>query len=489
MLVVGLYTSRVVLAALGIDDYGINNAVGGVVSMFSFINAALVGVSQRYITFALGKGEEGGLRKIFSTCLTMHIVIAVVVLILAEVVGLWLLFNKLVIPEGRMQAAFIVFQASMVSTLIVMVSAPFNGAIIAHEKMGAFAYISLYEAFAKLGVAFVISSVHSDALIVYAILMVLVQASVRACYQIYCRRHFNECRYNFSADGKLLKEMLSFGGWNLFGNMASVAMNQGVSILLNIFFGPAVNAARGLTTQVEGCVNGFVSNFQTALNPQIIKTYSAGNRQRMHSLVFASGRYSFFLLLLIGLPLILEIEPLLELWLKEVPDHTAAFVRLALIVNLMNTPSGAVNISSQATGKVRRVQCIVGTIIMMVVPLTYFVLKLFPVPELAYSVIFIIILCAQFVRLFLVSGQIDMSVSEYALQVFWPIAKVAVPSALAGIGIYWLFPDKDLISFLVVCAVSIIAVLASTYFLGMGREERRFINEKIYGIVSRRNNI
>ena len=489
LLIVGLYTSRVVLAALGSEDYGINNVVGGVVSMFSFINAALVGVSQRFLSFSLGKGDNKKLGEVFSTCMVMHIIIAAITVFLAETIGLWLLFNKMVIPESRMNAAFIVFQASMINTFIVMISAPFSGAIIAHEKMKAFAYISLFEAFCKLGVAFIISSAHKDSLILYAILMVLVQISVRICYQIYCRKNFSECRYGLHhTDKALLKEMLGFGGWNLFGNMASVAMNQGVSIILNIFFGPAVNAARGLASQVEGCVSGFVGNFQTALNPQIIKSYSSSDRQRMHSLVYASGRYSFFLLLLVCLPLILEIEPILELWLEDVPDHTANFVRMVLVINLMNAPSGSINISSQATGNVRKVQCIVGSIIIMVIPFSYLALKSIPVPEIVFSIIFIILLCAQITRLLIVSKQINMRISEYVRFVYWPILKVAVPSTLTGIGIYMLFPEQKLTSFLIVCTVTVAGVLASAFLVGMNRNEREFIKEKIHGIFPGRNN-
>jgi len=480
MMLVGFYTSRVVLATLGIDDSGIYNVVGGVVSMFAFLNSAMVGVSQRYITFALGQNDSDRLGKTFNTCVTMHLVIAGIVLVFAEVIGLWLLNHKLVIPADRMNAAFWVFQASMVSTFVMMISVPYNGAIIAHEKMDAFAYISLLEAFAKLGIVFIVAAAKNlDSLIFYAFLLLAVQVCIRFTYQIYCRTHFKECRYRFFSDKGQFKEMLSFGGWNLFGSLASVAMNQGVNILLNMFFGPAVNAARMTSTQVENTVNGFVTNFQTAMNPQIIKTYASNDRDRMHTLVCASGRYSFFLLLLIALPLMLEIEPLLDIWLKVVPDHTANFLRLIMVINLFNTPSGAINISNQATGRVRNVQTIVGSIFLLVIPLAYLALKVSDTPESVYLVMFLIVMTAQAVRLGIVSKQIGMKISDYARKVYWPMLKTGIPASAIGIGIYLLFPEKSLLHFLIVCAVTTIGTVASVYLLGIGKDERSTVVEKV----------
>ena len=305
IMVVSLFTSRVVLNTLGVEDYGIYNVVGGIVAMFGFLNASMSSSTQRYIAYALGKNDYGNLRKIFSTCFLTHLLIAFVVLVLIETVGIWLLYNKMVIPTDRMNAAFWVFQFSSISAVVAIIGVPFNSDIIAHEKKSAVAYITILEVVLKLVIVYMLSIGNIDKLILYAALILVVQISIVFFYQIYCLKHFEESRIKFIWDGSLFKEIFGFAGWNMWGCLAHILYTQGLNILLNMFFGPAVNAARGVATEVQGAVQQFSSNFQMALNPQITKTYAANDMKSMHTLIYRSSKFTFFLLFVIGFGCIL----------------------------------------------------------------------------------------------------------------------------------------------------------------------------------------
>ena len=296
VMVVSLYTSRVVLNTLGVSDYGIYNVVGGVVTMFGFINSSMTSATQRYITFALGKGDMTQLQKVFCTALQIHVFISVLIIVLGETVGLWFMYTQMQIPESRMDAAFWVLQCSIISTAIMIISVPYNADIIAHEKMSAFAYISILEVVLKLAVVFLLLVFSYDKLILYAFLILMVQLLIRFCYSYYCNRHFEESKYHHVWDKTLFKEMTGFAGWSMFGNLSGVLFGQGLNMLLNVFFGPVVNAARAVSVQVQGAIQQFVGNFQMALNPQITKTYATGKMDDMHKLMYRSARFSFYLL-------------------------------------------------------------------------------------------------------------------------------------------------------------------------------------------------
>lgn len=295
-LLVSLYTSRVILQTLGVEDYGVYNVVGGMISMFTFLNGGMSSATSRYITFEIGKGNMEQLKKVFSTALQIHAIIALLIVLLGETLGLWLLMNELVIPNGRMGAAMWVYQCSIISSVVGIMSVPYNADIIAHEKMSAFAYISVLEIILKLLIVYLLLVLPFDKLKVYAILVLLVGLLIRYIYTRYCYKHFEESNYIHRLDKSLLMEMLSFASWSFWGNLAAVLYTQGLNMMLNIFFGPIVNAARGIATQVQGVIQQFVGNFQMALNPQITKTYAAGELQQMHSLMFRSARFSFMLL-------------------------------------------------------------------------------------------------------------------------------------------------------------------------------------------------
>lgn len=475
---VSLYTSRVVLSTLGIDDYGIYNVVGGFIGMFAFLNGAMAGCTQRFITIAIGKGDEQNLKKVFSTCVITHGMIALIVFILAETIGLWFVLEKLVIPETRMTAAMVVYQCSIVSTMVMIMSFPYNADIIAHEKMSAFAYISIFEAFANLGVVYLLYIGLFDKLAFYAVLLLIVKVSFIVVYRIYCKRHFVESVFRWLFDKRLLKEMLSFTGWNLWGGIAGTLMGQGINVLLNIFFGPTVNAARGIAVQVQSAVQMFATNFQTALNPQMMKSYATGELQAMYMLLFRSAKFTFMLLLCLMLPLILEIDTVLGLWLKEVPKYTNIFVCLMLCISMVDAVSNPFMTASAATGKVKVYQSVVGGILLMIVPLAYIPLKLGAEPYSVFIVHLTIAIIAFITRIFIIRKLIDLSIKEYLMNAILPCLKVALPSIFISLAIKMSLPN-ELVYSIIVGVITLIMVPITSCLFGLTENERQFVLSKI----------
>lgn len=478
LMAVSLYTSRVVLSTLGVNDYGIYNVVGGFVGMFAFLNGAMSGCTQRFITIALGKRDEQNLRKVFSTCVITHGVIALLIFIVAETIGLWFVIEKLVIPADRMIAAMVVYQCSIVTTMIMIMSFPYNADIIAHERMSAFAYISIYEAFANLGIVYLLRICSIDRLVLYAILMLLIKASVIIIYRIYCKRQFKETVFHWIFDKSLLKEIVSFTGWNLWGGMAGTLMGQGINVLLNLFFGPAVNAARGLAVQVQSAVQLFATNFQTALNPQMMKTYAAGDLESMHMLLFRSAKFTFMLLLCLMLPLILEIDTVLRLWIKEVPEYTNTFVCLMLCIAMVDAVSNPFMTASAATGKVKIYQSVVGGILLSIVPIAYVALKLGAEPYMVFAVHLFVAVFAFVARLTIVKNLISLSVHMYIITVILPCLFVVTPSVIFALGVKYIFPQGLVYAFTVIL-LSFLSVVSFSFLFGLTRNERKFILSKI----------
>ena len=425
MMVVSLYTSRVILNTLGVVDYGINNVVGGVIAMLGFLTASLGAASSRYITYDLGKGDMAVMKKTFGNILSIHFILAGIVLIIGETIGLWFMSTQLQIPSDRMTAAMWVYQFSIFSSILAVISVPYNATIIAHEKMSAFAYISIVDAVLKLLIVYLLVIIPYDKLIVYAILFFCIQAFDRIVYGIYCSRHFEETRTRFSYDGKLFKEIFAFAGWTMNGNLAYMGYTQGLNILLNIFFGPAVNAARGIAVQVQSVCQQFCTNFQMALNPQLTKSYAQGNIDDMHRLLIKSSKLSFYILFFIVLPLILEAEFVLKIWLGMVPEHTVTFLRLILVVGLLYTLSNPIIVSVHATGKLKKFQIIEGSMLLSIVPIAYILLKFFGIqPEYVFVVHIIVELFTQYARLRIVLPMISMPLYDYVRSVIIPILKV-----------------------------------------------------------------
>ena len=477
MMAVSLFTSRVILNTLGVEDYGIYNVVGGVVAMFGFINGSMSSATQRYITFALGKGDEKRLQTVFSTTLQIHTLIAAIIVILGETIGLWFLYNKMQIPADRMDAAFWVLQCSIISTVIMIVSVPYNADIIAHEKMSAFAYISVLEVVLKLAIVYMLVVFSVDKLILYAFLILAIQVLIRFCYSIYCNRHFKETKYIHVWDKPLFKEMTGFAGWSIFGNLSAVIFTQGLNMLLNVFFGPVVNAARAVAVQVQSAIQQFVGNFQMALNPQITKTYAQGKMEEMHTLMFRSARFSFLMLFFISLPVLLETEFLLTLWLKTVPSKAVIFTQIMICISLIYTIANPCVIANQATGKVKVYQMVVGGILLTILPISYIVLKL---GAPAYSV-FIVHFCvesvAQFSRMYMLRKLINLPIRQYLLRIYLPIMATVAVSIILPVMIHMQL-ENGWLRFIAVGCTSVVSVGLSAFFIGFTEYERQFFIDK-----------
>ena len=485
LLVVSLFTSRVVLATLGVEDYGLYNVVGGIVVMFTFINKAMGNSTSRFITFALGKGDKDELKNVVGVSFLIHWVIAGIILLLAETVGLWFLYNKMIIPDERMTAAFWVYQFSVISCMVSIISVPFNSMIIAHEKMGAFAFISILDAVLKLLIVYLIQISPFDKLVFYAALILGVGILDRIIYQVYCYRHFEEARGIKYKKTGLVKQMTSFAVWAMVGNLAYVGYTQGLNILLNMFFGPAVNAARGVAVQVQGIINEFVTNFQTAVNPQITKSYAADEKGRVRDLLFLSSKFSFFLLLLLSLPVFLEAPKILGLWLVEVPEHTVSFIRLLILIMLAQSLHNPVSMIKSATGNIRVYQLVIGGILLSIVPISYVALKMGAHSEAVFAVHLFVQVIAQTIAVLMVRKDIGLSFGYYLKNVILNVSIVTLISCLIPVLLYLQLPDT-ITNMIVVIVVSLLSAGVVIILLGLTKHERSFLFERVAKIVKKK---
>ncbi len=484
IMAVSLYTSRVVLNALGVEDYGIYNVVGSVVTMFAFLNGALVTSTQRYLTFGLGKGDIEQLKRVFTASIYIHGLISLFIVILAETVGLWFLYNKMVVPEERMVAAMWVYQLSIVTMVIQVMSTPYNAMIVSHERMGVFAVISILETVLKLAIVFVLLVYSGDKLILFAILVAAVQLFVRLVYTHYCNRHFEESVLVRGIDKSLLVEMGKFAGWNIWGNLAATLFGTGLNLLLNVFFGPIVNAARGIAVQVETAIAQFSTNFLMAVNPQITKLYAQNNLEEMHRLLYRSSKFACYLLLLFALPIVMETETILTIWLKIVPEYTVSFLRILLVIVIIDSMARPLMTAAAATGDVKKYQSLIGGILLAIVPIAYVVLKLGGDPTSVYIVHLSICVVAFLARLLIVRPMINLSLRNYFISVIVPCGFVTVFSFVLSLAIKNILSDGIVNSFLA-CAASALFVTLFSYTLGLSKGERTFVNTKIKGLLSK----
>lgn len=482
---VSLFTSRVILNTLGVEDYGINNVVGGIVTMFSVLSGSLSSSISRFITFELGKGNIERLKTIFSTGVNIQLGMSVLIIIIAEAVGIWFLNTKMNIPTDRMVAANWVFQCAILTFVLNLLSVPYNAAIIAHEKMSAFAYISVVEVSLKLIIVYMLMISPFDRLETYAVLLLLVGAVIRFIYGYYCKRHFEECTYHFVFDKPVLKEMTGFAGWNFLGNGAYMLNTQGVNILMNLYFGVAVNAARGIATQVDAALKQFVNNFTTAVNPQITKSYAQGDLDYMHKLVCRSAKFSAFLMMFFAVPIILETNTILTIWLKTVPDYAVIFLQWIIISSFMDTVLANSLVTSMfATGKIKRYQIIVTTVGCLVFPLSWIAFKLGFEPQVGYILYFIIYTILLFVRLYLLKDMVKLPVMVYIREVLYKLAPIIVVG-FAIPGILILTMDAGWLRLILVCLLSVLVTAASEYFIGLSNKEKNFVAEKIKLVIGK----
>lgn len=486
MLVVSLYTSRVVLNSLGVEDYGIYNVVGGVVAMFSILSGSLSPAISRFITYELGKKDTSRLNGIFCTSVNIQLILGIFILLLAEIVGGWFLNFKMNISGDRMVAANWVLQFSLFTFFVNLISVPYNATIIAHERMSAFAYISILEVIGKLGIAFMISISPIDRLVFYALLICIVSLIVRLVYSCYCKRHFEECFYHFGIDKKLLKEMLGFAGWNFIGSSSAILRDQGGNILINLFCGPMVNAARGIAFQVNNAVLGFSQNFMMALNPQITKSYASGDYIYMMKLIFQGARFSFYLLLILSLPIFFNTHYILSIWLGMVPEHTVHFVRLALVFTLSEAISNPLITAMQATGKIRDYQLLVGGLQMLNLPISYVLLSMGMMPEIVFVVAIIMSQCCLVARLYMLHKAISLNIVDYLRYVYINVIVVGSLSLIISAVVIPYFRKEELWNFIITTIISCLITIAIVFYIGCSQIERNYFVQKMKKILNRK---
>lgn len=480
VMVVALYTSRVILKILGVADYGIYQVVGGLVAMFAILSNALSSAISRFITYEIGKGgDKERLSLIFSSSRIIQFVISVIVVFVAEIIGVWFLENKMQIPEGREMAAFWVLQCTLVTFCIHLISVPYNACIIAYEHMSAFAYISIFDALAKLGVCYLIAQSTFDHLIYYAVLLTIESLIVFSLYVIYCHRHFKESRSKMIFDKSIFKEMAGFAGWSFFSNSASIFNNQGVNMLINVFFGVTANAARGLANQVENAVLQFVNNFTVAINPQITKSYANKEMDAMYLLVCRAAKFSYLAMLIFALPLMFETETILNIWLTTVPPNTIIFVRLSLILGMMDCLGKSSFTACLATGKLKRYALIITSIAILEFPLTWLFFALgFSVVSAYYIYIFVKagVLAA---RLYLMKSMLGFQPRHFIKQVYLRIIPITILSILPMLFIFNVL-EMSFIRLFVSIITGVLSVSFFTYFGGLTHSERKAITKKLY---------
>lgn len=472
-MLVGLYTSRVVLNVLGVEDYGLYNVIGGIISLFIVLNNALVNTTSRFITVSLAKGDVQETRQIFNMAFLLHLFVGVIIVILGETVGLWYLHNKLVIPEGREIASEWLYQFTVLSAFLTTLIVPFNAAIIAHEKINVYSILQIIDIILRLVIVILLQFTHSDKLIFYGFFILLVTVFNFTVSIIYCRQAFQESRFLFFWSWRIFKEILRFIGWAIVGNFSSMFYSQGINLMLNAFCGPAVNAARGIAVQVESVVRQFANNVQTAINPQILKSYALNELDRMYNLIIASSRLCFFLMFLISLPILIETEFLLTLWLGNVPDHTVNFVRIILMSVLLDAFVNPMFTANLASGKLAIYHGPLAILMYSFMFITFFVIKTTEVPETVFLCYLVAGIIGYVMKIFIMHYQIGLKPGVYVRRAFVPVLIVVIISIIPPL-ITHHYLVSGWMDFLVTTVVSMVSVFVTVFFLGITRSERVF---------------
>lgn len=476
LMAISLYTSRITLNALGVVDYGIYNIVGGVVATLSFLRTTLTTSTQRFITFELGIGNQERLKSVFANSIAIHILLSIIVIVAGEGIGVWFLNSHLNIPHDRLLAANVVLQCAIGTFVFNLINVPYNGLIIAHEKMNAFAYISILEAILKVIIVFAIYISPCDKLILYAILWFIVSIIIQLVYHTYCVKHFDESKVKPRIERNLFKKLLSFSSFNLLEIFANMLANQGVNILLNLHFGPAVNAAQGIATQVNNAINGFSNNFSTAINPQITKNFASGQRRRMWNLVFSGNKLSFFLFLIISMPIYMKIEFILSIWLTQVPEYSAIFIKLMILTNLLILLTKTFYTTISATGNIKMYQITFGVFRLMVFPTTWFVLNYISKSPIS---VFIVAVIFEFLgislKMYLLKRQLfDFNSSTYVKSTLFPCSLVLIIGYILANTELALFSNTflGLIEYIILCCFSLSSI---TFIIGLNKKEKSII--------------
>lgn len=486
---VALYTSRALLRVLGVEDYGLYNVIGGVVVLFSFLNTSLAGASSRFITFNLGKNDPKELKRIFSAVLLCHVCIAVLIVFLAETVGLYFVLHKMVVPEGRMNVVLWVYQFSIAAAVCTMTQVPYNACIIAHERMNAFAYIGIGETVLKLLAVFgVLVFSDSDRLFVYAFLILCVVVGITICYRLYCKIHFKECSFHFVWDSNLYRTLLAYAGWDLIGNFSVIAQGQGLNVLLNVFFGPEVNAARAVSVQVQGALVQFSNNFMLAVRPQIIKSYACGKVDAMLDLVYQSAKYGYALTLFFVAPIFFEMDIILKLWLQNVPDFAVPFCRILLLVSLVNVLRNPFIAALHATGNIRLANFLCGSILVSTLPLSYLWLKLGGAPLSVFWITLFITFIVVWIDLLNLKRLLPISLVRHFVQIILPCTTISV---VDGLVLYVLqcYTPPSFTRLASTILISSVILLIFSYALILEKETRKKLLNKLDSLYHARKNI
>ena len=485
-MIVSLYATRVVLQALGEEDYGIYNVVGGIVVMFSFLSRTLASASQRYFAFELGRKNYERLKQVFSITQILYVIVIAIIVIAAESFGLWFLHSKATIPPERMVAAEWIFQFSVVSFSLTLFTTPYQADIIAREKMDVYAFIGILEAVLHLLLALALQFIpfSTDLLIIYGLMVLLNAIIVNATYIGYSIKKYDESHFQFYWESKLAKEILSYSGWNLFGAMAGVARSQGINMLINVFFTPAINAARGVAYQINNAINHFASNFYTAVRPQVTKNYAKGDMNATLSLVFSSSKLTYYLLLFVAVPIMVFAEQILDIWLDVVPDHTLLFTELVIIIALVDSISNPLITLAQATGKVALYQSVVGALLLLNLPISYIFLKQGYPAEITMLVAIFISVISLFARLIILRKIASFPVQEYIVQV---LVRISIPTILSFGIVYllkiFLLPSIESVwMFLIKFAIAVILTICIILTTGLNIREK----DMLRGIVMNR---
>ena len=482
VMLVTLYTSRVILKVLGVEDYGTYQVIGGLVMMFSVISNALSSAISRFITFEIGRGDKEKLRRIFSSSLIIQLGISIIFLLITESLGSWFLHNKMLIPNGRMYAAEWVLHCSLITFCINLISVPYNACLIAHEHMKAFAYVSVLDAVMKLCVSFLIAVSPVDRLISYAILLMFLSLGIRYIYARYCHINFEETKGKLSFDKTIFKEISDFAGWNFFTNAASVFNNQGVNMLINVYFGVAVNAARGIAQQVENAVMNFVNNFTTAINPQITKSYAVNEKESMYVLVCRGAKFSYLAMLFFAMPLFFETDIILNTWLVKVPDYSIAFVRLALILGMLDCLGKSSFTASLATGRMKRYAIIYTPVAILEFPITWIAFTFGAEVIWAYYIYVIVRCLCLIVRLYLLKDLLGFDPLFFVKSVYARIVPATIIASIPMVLVVFYLPNgyiRLLISIIVGC----LSVAIASILIAMTSCERKAILSKVHVII------
>lgn len=484
VMAITLFTSRVVLSTLGVVDFGIYNVVGGVVAMLGVLNGAMSVSTQRYLTFELGRGDNVRLKQVFSTCLLIFFILSLVIVILAETIGLWFLNTQMVIPDERIMAANWVYQFSILTCIISLIVNPYNAVIIAHERMNVYAYVGILDVLLKLGVVYLLLVLPMDKLASYGCLIFISHLITTGIYIVYCLKRFSETRFSFYWEKALFMELISYSGWNLFGSLSGIVKGQGLNILINMFFNPSVNAARGIAYQINNAINQFFTNFFNAVRPQITKYYAQKDLDNLFKLVFRSSKLSFFLIYALALPIIIEAPYIIQLWLGQMPEYVVPFTRLIVIITAVDAMANPLMTSIHATGHIKLYQSLVGTLIILNVPISYIILNFTDSsPIIVFEVSLVINIIALFVRVFLVRSQIkEFPVLEYFKDVIGKSFIVSVLSFLFTYGVTLLLPDNFL-RLVIVVLWGIMITLVLFFMICLNKEEQHvmidFIKKRI----------